>query len=327
MLRDSAPGARKPNNISALSGRGNLSAADKSAGYFFLALAISTIILRHSFHPSILRMGASSYYSVHRFWGISRKERERARILQCAMFMKSGNGICILAKVPQIGKAKSGLERFIGNKQAALLARALLLDVIAAVLKVPQTDVFVAHWPAEAQRDFADIIQLFKIEEENENLARRADEILLIPQEGRTMKERLINISRALFDTGLKRALFICSDNPLINPLILEASFELLKSNRVVLGPTFDGSFYLLGLDGHYPRIVDSIEWRPGKIYRQLRSTLDESGMAWQELEISYDINHPEGLEQLYNDIDNLRLAGQDELCRHTEKCLANLKK
>ncbi len=241
--------------------------------------------------------------------------------------MKSGNGICILAKNPHIGKAKSGIERAIGNKRAALLAKALLLDVIATVLRVPRTEVFVAHWPPEAQKDFADIIQLFKIEDDDENLARRADEIILIPQHGRTLNERLINLSQVLFDMGLKRALFICSDNPLISPLILKASFELLKENRVVLGPTFDGSFYLLGLDGHYPQIVDKIEWKPGKIYRQLRKALDESGMAWQELEITYDINHLEELEQLYNDIDNLRLAGRDDLCRHTEKCLANLKK
>jgi glycosyltransferase A (GT-A) superfamily protein (DUF2064 family) len=241
--------------------------------------------------------------------------------------MKSGNGICILAKNPLSEKVKRGLESLIGSRQAALLARALLLDVIGAVLQVPKTEIFIAHWPPEAKNDFADILQLFKIEEENENLRRRADEILLIPQDGRTLHERLINLSRTLFESGLERTLFICSDNPLISPLVMKAALELLKKNKVVLGPTFEGGFYLLGLDGHYPRIVDNIHWRPGTIYRQLRKVLDQSGMAWQEIEISYDINHPEELEQLYNDIDNLRLTGRNDLCRHTERCLVNLKK
>jgi uncharacterized protein len=242
-------------------------------------------------------------------------------------FMNSGNAICILAKNPKCKKIKCGLESCIGNKQASLLARALLLDVISASLKVTRSDVYIAHWPPEARNDFEDILFLFKNEENNRKLVQRAEEITLIPQNGQSVTERLINVSRTLFDMGVKRVLFVCSDNPLLDPLILKAAFELLKDNNAVLGPTFDGGFYLLGLDGHYPELVDGIDWKPGSVYRQIRDKLDAGGMAWQELEISYDIDRPEELEQLYCDLDNLRLAGRDDMGYHTEKCLVNLKK
>jgi glycosyltransferase A (GT-A) superfamily protein (DUF2064 family) len=241
--------------------------------------------------------------------------------------MSSGNGICILANSPQCGKPKNGLDGVIGKKRAALLSRALLLDLITAVLKIPRTEIFIAFWPPEAQDDFADIIHLFQIEEQDKEIGRRACEIILIPQDGKNMRERLTNVCSSLFERDIRRALFVCSNNPLISPLVLKASFELLDDNNVVLGPTFDGSFYLLGLDGHYPQLIKKLNWKPGHIYRQMRKILDTSGMPWQELEISYAINSPEGLEQLYNDIDNLRMAGQDDLCYHTEKCLVNLKK
>ncbi|HBC46018.1 MAG TPA: hypothetical protein DCZ43_03125 [candidate division Zixibacteria bacterium] len=241
--------------------------------------------------------------------------------------MNNNNAICILAKNPKSGKVKGGLESCVGNKQAALLARALLLDVISASLKVAHTDVYIAHWPPQAKSDFEDIIYLFTIEEKNQRLSERADEITLIPQNGKNTIERVVNVSQTIFESGTKRVLFICSDNPLLDPLILKAAFELLKTNRAVLGPTFDGGFYLLGLDGHYPELVDNIDWKPGNVYRQIKERLETKGMAWQELELSYDIDRPEELKQLCNDLSTLRLAGRDDVGCHTEKCIVNLKK
>jgi glycosyltransferase A (GT-A) superfamily protein (DUF2064 family) len=241
--------------------------------------------------------------------------------------MKNGNVICILATNPKSGKVKVDLECLLGNKNAGLLARALLLDVIATALKVPRSDVFIAYWPAESKKDFDDLICLFQVEEKNKRISQRANEIALIPQNGQSVCQRLSDVSQALFGQDAKRVIFICSDNPLLDPMILKATFELLKDNSFVLGPTFEGGYYLLGLNGHYPEIFEKINWKPGSIYKQLRKNLDRSAKPWQELEISYEIDFPEELEQLYSDIDNLRLAGNNEIGCHTEKCLANLKK
>mgnify|MGYP000548000493 CR=1 FL=1 len=62
-------------------------------------------------------------------------------------------------------------------------------------------------------------------------------------------------------------------------------------------------------------------------VYKETVERLNQSGLSWQELEISYDVDSPEELEQLYFDIDNLRLAGENDIAYHTEKCLANLRK
>jgi hypothetical protein len=105
------------------------------------------------------------------------------------------------------------------------------------------------------------------------------------------------------------------------------ASFELLKHANVILGPTFDGSFYLIGMDSYYLGLFDEIEWTPGRIYRNLLERINRAKLKWLELEISYDVDTPQDLEQLYYDIDNLRLAGKNDICRHTENCLLHLKR
>jgi glycosyltransferase A (GT-A) superfamily protein (DUF2064 family) len=255
---------------------------------------------------------------------VGRAVNRNARI---PLFMKSGNAICILAKNPRTGLVKNGLECLIGDKQAALLARALLFDVIAASLKIPKCDVYIAHWPPDSAKDFENILYLFKSEEKNKKIAQRSDDIMLIPQRGEKICERMANISDALFKMGNDKILFVCSDNPLIDPMIFKIAFELLKENRAVLGPTFDGGFYILGFSDCIPGIFDNINWVPGKVYRELKTRFEAGGFPWQELELSYDIDRPEELEQLYDDIDTLRLTGINDLGYHTEKCLENLKK
>jgi uncharacterized protein len=241
--------------------------------------------------------------------------------------MKSSDVICILAKNPKPGKVKVQLERCLGNNQAAMLSRALLMDTISTALKVSRSSVAIAYWPVESKNDFEDILFLFQREEINKKIARKADGITLFPQEGENFSDRIKNLSQTLFDSGARRALFICSDNPLLNATILKASFKLLKDNKVVVGPTFDGGYYILGMDGHYPELFDGIDWDVGTVYRQITEKLCANGFSWLELELSYDVDRPEELEQLYFDIENLRLTGKDDICFHTEKYLANLKK
>jgi len=110
-----------------------------------------------------------------------------------------------------------------------------------------------------------------------------------------------------------------------MEPLLLKASLELLNKFQVVLGPTFEGSFYLIGCDNFYPQVFDKSIAECGHIYRRLVEILAAEGIRWQEIELSYSIEGPDELNQLYSDIENLRLAGDEKSCLHTENCLMKL--
>jgi glycosyltransferase A (GT-A) superfamily protein (DUF2064 family) len=222
---------------------------------------------------------------------------------------------------------KNKLESCLGDEQAALLARAFLLDAMATALRVHGSETRLAYWPPEAESEFEKIIFLFQDEEQDERLSARANAITLVSQSGRDAGERIMNLSNEFFNNGAARILFICYDNPLLDPALLEAAFELLKRSKAVIGPTFDGGFYLLGLSEPYPSLFEGIDWNADTPYRQFVEKLNSDASNWQELELSYDVDRPEELEQLYFDIDNLRLAGKDDICCHTEKYLANLRK
>lgn len=235
--------------------------------------------------------------------------------------------ICILGGSQKLVCPRSGLEYCLGYKRAALLSRAFLLDVIGATVRVPRCNLYLAFWPPEAQGEFENLLFLFQKEERNSKIASRAREFALVSTSGKDMGKRITTLSSRFFDNGARRLLFACPDNPLIEPLILKAALELLDRNDIVIGPTFDGRYYLLGMSRPIPCLFEGIDWETDGLYKRITERLNAENIDWQELELAYEVARPEELEQLYFDIDNHRLAGKDDIGCHTERCLMNLKK
>jgi len=239
--------------------------------------------------------------------------------------MNSKNVICLFAKNPRPGMVKTRLENVLGSKQAAFLARAFLLDTLSNSLRVKGPSIFIAHWPDDAREDFEEIIYLYSQEEKDRRIVEKSCEITLVPQVGADLGERMANVSRELFEKGAEKVLIIGVDSPQLEPSIYRAALELLDSREVVLGPTFDGGYYLVGMNKPHPEIFNGIRWGSPTVYKETSDILNSNDVEWQELELSYDIDSPEDLEQLYFEIDTLRLAGEETICYHTEKCLKNL--
>ncbi len=239
----------------------------------------------------------------------------------------NSNFICITAEYPDPERISAGLLGCVGKKHAAFLQRAFMMDLISVSLKVPRSEIVLGFRPDNSLDGFRDLIFLYQNEERDRKIARKAESIALIPQKGENTGQRLASLSEEIFKMGAKRLLFLKPDTPLIDPIVLRASFELLRGNQVVAGPTFNGGYYLLGVDNHYPSLYDGIDIQRGNLYKHLIDRLNGYSMNWQELELSYDVEGPDELDQLCSDIDNLRLAGEENLCIHTEKFLMNLKK
>jgi rSAM/selenodomain-associated transferase 1 len=239
--------------------------------------------------------------------------------------MDDKNIICVFAKCPRPGLVKRRLETVLGQKNAAFLARAFLMDIIATSLRVQNTALVLAHWPPDAVKDFENIIYLYSREEKNRRITRKLDNVRLVPQQGEDLGERMSGAMKHLFETGARKVIITGSDNPQLHPSIFKAALELLNTKEVVLGPTFDGGYYMIGMRNPYPEIFDGIRWGSPNVYKETACILDRKNIEWQELELSYDIDTIENLEQLYLEIDTLRLTGENTICYHTEQCLKSL--
>jgi len=241
--------------------------------------------------------------------------------------MSKKNIICLYSPETISEEANNGLEKILGKKQSRFLSRALFMDSVSTALRVDDSELYIARLPSFAASGLDDFVYLFESEEPVGKIRQKASAINMLPEEYKNTGNCLSYASEFFFKAGADNVLFLGSGAPLLPPVVLRASFELLATNQVVLGPTFNGGHYLIGCNEHYPQIFEHIDWKSPNTYREMAARLTDQGLIWQELELSYEVSGPEELEQLYFDIDNLRLTGENDLGFHTEKCLQNLEK
>ena len=76
---------------------------------------------------------------------------------------------------------------------------------------------------------------------------------------------------RELFGLGYQSIQIIGSDCMELTTDIIETGFNRLHENEVVIGPSTDGGYYLLGMNLLIPALFYKKEWSSEKVYRDDR--------------------------------------------------------
>ena len=152
---------------------------------------------------------------------------ERDPILHSA---GSDRTLVIMAKAPRPGTVKTRLTRSLPVEAVTELYGCLLDDTIALARSLPSVKVAIMC-PA------SDV-------EELTYLVRR--EIAVVAQRGEGLAAGLRSVF-AKFTTRARHVIAFNSDSPHLPLEVLAGAFELLTTNDVVIGPTHDGGYYLVG--------------------------------------------------------------------------------
>jgi rSAM/selenodomain-associated transferase 1 len=98
-------------------------------------------------------------------------------------------------------------------------------------------------------------------------------------QVGGDLGSRMYNAFADVFaqsaETGVERAVLIGSDIPYIDARLLREYLDELYGNRVVLGPSEDGGYYLIGFtrEGLTGELFDDIEWSRENVLKRTLET------------------------------------------------------
>lgn len=87
-------------------------------------------------------------------------------------------------------------------------------------------------------------------------------------QYGADLGERMSNAIQAVLGEKQKVVL-IGSDCPTIHRDHIREACNQLSSNQLVLGPSYDGGYYLIGMDNHYPELFSGISWSTSAVFDQ----------------------------------------------------------
>ena len=96
----------------------------------------------------------------------------------------------------------------------------------------------------------------------------------------------------------------------------VERALDLLESRDVVIGPSVDGGYYLIGFSKHgaslsIPTIFEEITWSTDVVFRQTLGKLQGIHAQLGLLPPWYDVDTPTGLQLLRDHLFGMDLAGE----------------
>jgi uncharacterized protein len=199
--------------------------------------------------------------------------------------------LVVMAKAPKPGMVKTRLSPILPSAGVTALYRCLLEDTVALAKSLRGVE-----------------LALMCPESDADELAHLlGDTVQIVAQTGDGLAAALTSVFRHFTATG-QHVIAFNSDSPHIAPSVLHIAFEILSTHDVVVGPTHDGGYYLVGAKAPYPSLFEGDGMGT-------KSALDRLLTRTKALELStgfterfYDIDVLDDLMQLARE---LRVAPQ----------------
>lgn len=152
----------------------------------------------------------------------------------------AGRTLVIMAKAPRPGMVKTRLAQNLPVAAITELYRCLLDDTMALARSLNHAEVAIVC-PA------ADVDHLAYL---------ATDAVRVVAQKGEGLAAGLTSVF-AHFATGHQRVIAFNSDSPHLPASVLKTAFEALSTDDLVVGPTHDGGYYLVGAKAVHPELFN----------------------------------------------------------------------
>lgn len=221
------------------------------------------------------------------------------------------SGCCILmVKKPQREQVKTRLTPHCSAEEAVELYRAFVLDSVAVLAESRAELKVIACTPADAEPEL------------RQWLAGMGD-FAWLPQPEGGLGQRLDQLMGWSFDRGARRTAIIGSDTPSLPSAYIDMALDIMEEREVVIGPSTDGGYYLIGQRAGQRRVFANIDWSTGRVLEQTLSRL--GGRSLGLLPPWYDVDTAPEAGFLKIHLMALHRAGQPR-GSHSLKLLREMK-
>jgi rSAM/selenodomain-associated transferase 1 len=121
-----------------------------------------------------------------------------------------------------------------------------------------------------------------------------------------------------------RRVVVIGSDAPTLPPEFVARAFAALRTHRVVLGPSLDGGYYLVGMRTPVPPIFARMRWSDAGVLARTLRRLARARIPYALLPCWYDVDTPADVDLLRRHLTTLAGAGERP-CPRTRRALRAL--
>jgi rSAM/selenodomain-associated transferase 1 len=259
------------------------------------------------------------------------------RVLDPNLPSSMAHGLCALAvmtKAPQAGRVKTRLVPPLTPEEAAELNKCFLRDTAVAISSAcsrrPVGDASKMQFEhagashSEAATAACGIAVYTPVGAESAYTDVLPADFRLLPQRGDEFGERLFFAVEDLFKCGFDSLCLIDSDSPTVPAENFEQAVKLLSTSedRVVLGPSDDGGYYLIGMNKPHRHLFEQIDWSTERVLNQTMQRATEIGSEVKLLPTGYDVDDNASLRRLRTEL----LAGKTsaDIAPHTREFLAS---
>lgn len=214
--------------------------------------------------------------------------------------------LILFTRVPTEGKTKTRLQTALTPAQCVEAHCAFLRDAKAACSNPSQWDLLVFYG------DEGPLSVLQKI---------LPEQSAFFPQQGKSLGEKMDRAISRVLSMGYERCVLVGADLPELNQKIIDAAMQQLQKNQLVLGPTADGGYYLIGSTKPCPEIFSGQSYGGSSVFENTVAAAKKAGLSLGIVAPLEDIDQPEDLRALAK-----RLNGKQEtVCPHSRQFLRKL--
>jgi len=202
---------------------------------------------------------------------------DSARSAQCAL--------AVMAKAPRPGKVKTRLCPPLTLEESAALNICFLKDTTENIARLASQGAtgLICYTPAGDEELFEGILP--------ENFS-------LILQRGDSFGERLLAAAEDILACGFGAVCLIDSDSPTMPSAALEQAVAELNrpGDRIILGGSHDGGYYLIGLKLPHPEPFQNITWSTSTVFAETVAAAETAGIEVIQLPLWYDVDDSKSL-------------------------------
>ena len=200
--------------------------------------------------------------------------------------------MAVMAKAPRPGKVKTRLSPPLTLEQTAALNIRFLRDTTQNLATIPGTAGVISYTPAGDEALFEGLLP---------------ETFALVLQRGDTFGERLLLAAQDILAIGYGSVCLIDSDSPTVPAAAFQQAAEALAKpgDRIVLGPSHDGGYYLIGLKQAHPEPFERITWSTGTVCEETIERCREANLEVVLLPTWYDVDDAATLAVLNEELLN----------------------
>ncbi len=186
--------------------------------------------------------------------------------------------LAVMAKAPRPGRVKTRLSPPLTLEQTAALNVAFLKDTAENLATIPHGAGLVSYTPVGDETLFRGLLP---------------DTFALVAQRGDAFGERLLAAAEDILSIGYGAVCLIDSDSPTVPTEAFGQAVEALRrpGDRIVLGPSHDGGYYLIGMKAAHREPFEKIAWSTPSVCEQTLERCRDAGLEIKTLPVWYDVD------------------------------------